>query len=77
MIALENAVFTALPTVGTLAASAFFAGAGAHDTNDRVIYNPASGALTYDSNGSASGGAVLFAKLGAGLTLAAADFLVI
>lgn len=77
VIALENAVFTALPTVGTLAASAFFAGAAAHDANDRVIYTPGSGALTYDANGSAAGGAVQFAKLAAGLTISAADFLVI
>jgi serralysin len=77
VISLENAVFTALSAVGRLAASAFFAGAAAHDADDRVVYNSASGALTYDSNGSASGGAVQFAKLAAGLTLSAADFLVI
>ena len=76
MIVLENAVFTALAAVGTLAASAFFAGAAAHDADDRVIYNPGNGALIYDANGSASGGAVQFAKLAAGLTVDAADFLV-
>jgi serralysin len=35
------------------------------------------GALIYDSNGSASGGAAQFAKLGTGLALTSADFFVI
>ena len=72
LIVLENAVFTTLSAVGTLAASAFFAGDAAHDADDRVIYSPGSGALTYDSNGSAAGGAVQFAKLAVGLTITAA-----
>ena len=75
VIVLENAVFTALAALGTLAASAFFAGAAAHDADDRVIYNPGNGALIYDANGSASGGAVQ-CQTRRGADQSAADFLV-
>ena len=76
-IRLENAIFTAVGVPGTLAAAAFHTGAAAHDPNDRIIYNSATGALIYDSNGNAAGGAVQFAKLTAGLALTNADFVVI
>ena len=75
-IALENAVFTGL-AVGTLAASAFHTGAAAHDANDRIVYNKATGALIFDSNGIAAGGAVQFAKLSPNLTLTNADFVIV
>ncbi len=77
-IKLENDVFTALQTVATtLTASAFFKGAAAHDINDRIIYNAATGALIYDSNGNLAGGAVQFATLANKLALTNADFVVI
>ena len=75
-VRLENAVFTALAT-GTLAGSAFYIGTAAHDASDRIIYNKTTGALTYDSDGNAAGGAVQFATLGAGLALTNADFVVV
>jgi hypothetical protein len=77
VVVLENAIFTALPDVGLLAAKAFFTGAAAHDGDDRIIYNAGTGVLTYDANGSESGGAVHFARLVPGLTLNAADFLIV
>ncbi|MEJ1119227.1 calcium-binding protein [Phyllobacterium sp. CCNWLW109] len=73
----ENAIFTALGTTGTLAAAAFHIGAAAADASDRIVYNSTTGALTYDSNGSAAGGATQFATLGTGLALTSSDFLVI
>jgi Ca2+-binding RTX toxin-like protein len=76
-IHLENAVFTALKATGTLAAAAFHIGAAGHDASDRIIYNPKTGALIYDSNGSAAGGAIQFATLGHGLHLTNADFVVV
>jgi VCBS repeat-containing protein len=77
-IRLENAIFTALEAaVGTLSAAAFHIGAAAHDASDRIIYNATTGALIYDSNGSAAGGAVQFATLAHGLHLTNTDFVVV
>jgi VCBS repeat-containing protein len=74
---LENAVFAALGTPGTLTADAFHVGTAAADASDRIIYNPTTGALTYDSNGNAAGGAVQFANIGTGHALTNADFTVV
>jgi len=74
-IRLDDSVFTAL-TTGKLASGAFFIGSAAHDIDDRIIYDSASGALYYDSNGSAADGSVKFAQLSAGLALTNADFYV-
>jgi serralysin len=76
-IRLENEIFTALGATGTLAAAAFHIGAAAADASDHVIYNSVTGALIYDSNGSAAGGAVQFATIGTGLALTNADFAVV
>ena len=51
--------------------------AAAHDADDRIVYNAATGALIYDSNGLATGGAVQFATLAKNLALTNADFVVI
>ncbi|MGH6769937.1 MAG: PQQ-dependent sugar dehydrogenase [Xanthobacteraceae bacterium] len=75
-IQLENAVFRGL-VAGTLASSAFFRGAAAHDTDDRVIYNSANGALLFDADGSGAGAAIQFAVLTRGLALTNADFMVV
>ena len=74
-IHLENAVFTGLPT-GALAADAFHIGAAAADAEDRIVYNKTTGALIFDANGNALGGATQFAKLTAGLAMTNADFFV-
>lgn len=80
-IRLDNAVFTGLgATTGALAATAFWANTTgiAHDTSDRIIYNTATGVLTYDSNGSTAGGTIVqFARLTLPVTVDATDFLVI
>jgi Ca2+-binding RTX toxin-like protein len=75
-IRLENSIFTTL-AAGNLAAGAFRIGTAAADADDRIVYNSANGQLIYDSNGSAAGGATLFAILDPGLTLTAADFFVV
>lgn len=61
---------------GVLSAGQFYVGSGAHDADDRIIYNPANGYLVYDSNGNVAGGVHHFATLAAGLTLTNTDFLV-
>ena len=73
---LENAIFTGL-AAGTLNADAFHIGTAAADAEDRIVYNKTTGALYFDSNGSAAGGMVQFAKVTAGLALANADFVVV
>jgi hypothetical protein len=73
MILLAKEVFSAL-VQGGLPASAFFEGPAAHNADDRIIYNPSNGALSYDSNGSAPGGSSVIAILQTGLTLHAGNF---
>ena len=74
-IRLEDSIFTTLST-GILAVAAFFIGASAHDADDRIIYNSATGALIYDSNGNVAGGDTQFAQLTTGLALTNSDFFV-
>jgi Ca2+-binding RTX toxin-like protein len=76
---LENAVFTKLGGGAAHALNpAFFrAGAAALDANDFIVYNKATGVLSYDSNGSGAGGAIQLAALTNKPTLTSGDFLVI
>jgi Ca2+-binding RTX toxin-like protein len=75
-ILLENAVFTKLSSVGRLSADAFVLGA-AKTAGHRILYDPNSGALSYDSNGSLAGAATVFASLPKGLELSSSSFVVI
>jgi Ca2+-binding RTX toxin-like protein len=78
-IRLAHADFSAL-AAGALRAVAFYAnptGSAAHDTDDRIVYDRASGSLYYDANGSKSGGATQFATLSAHLSLTAGDFFIV
>jgi hypothetical protein len=74
---LSKTFFPALSGLGTLTSAEFHKGTGAHDLDDRIIYNKATGALLYDSNGSVGGGEVQFAKLDKHLNLHHSDFIVI
>ena len=76
-IQLENAVFKSLTTTGTLAPSQFRIGAQALDANDFVIYNNATGAISYDADGNGAGAASQIATVGIALTMTNADFAVI
>jgi Ca2+-binding RTX toxin-like protein len=75
-ILLDQSIFSAIASTGTLDASAFRAGTAAQDADDRVIYDSASGRIYYDADGSGAGAQVLFAQVTAGLALTNADFLV-
>ena len=68
--------FPGLGGHGVLAPELFFAGAAAHDADDRIIYDPVTGALFYDPDGSGGAAQVQFAKLTAGLPLTHADIVV-
>jgi Ca2+-binding RTX toxin-like protein len=76
-IALDDATFTAIGAPGALNPNAFFAGAAAHDADDRIIYDSATGQLFYDADGNGAGAQVLFATLTGAPIVAASDFLVI
>jgi Ca2+-binding RTX toxin-like protein len=75
-VALDNTIFTTL-SEGVLPAGAFVNGSAAGDSDDRIIYDPTTGALYYDADGNGAGAAIQFATLSTGLTLAATDFVVI
>jgi serralysin len=75
---LENSgVFTKLTALGTLNPAFFRAGAAALDANDFIVYNQATGVLSYDFNGNVAGGAIAFAVLANHAVLAYNDFVVI
>jgi Ca2+-binding RTX toxin-like protein len=76
-ILLSHSVFTAAGGLGTLAAGAFHIGVSAADAGDRLVYNSATGALIYDSNGNAAGGATHFATLATGLALTHSNFTIV
>jgi serralysin len=76
-IKLENAIFAGIGGNGVLAAVRFHTGAHAHDADDRIIYNPGTGALLYDSNGSGAGHETQFATLAKHLAPTHSDFIVI
>ena len=76
-IALARNVFTGFAATGVITSGQYYAGAAAHDADDRLIYNAANGYLTYDSNGNAAGGASIIAVLSTGLTLSRFDFLIV
>jgi Ca2+-binding RTX toxin-like protein len=76
-ILLNQSIFKAAGAPGTLAANALFIGTGAHDADDRIIYNSGTGALIYDSNGNIAGGATQFAVLPVTLALTGANFVIV
>jgi len=76
-IQLENAIFTKLTTTGTLAAAQFRIGAQAADSNDFIVYNNITGALSYDANGNGVGAMVTIAMIGVGLNMTNAEIVVI
>jgi Ca2+-binding RTX toxin-like protein len=75
-ILLDHGVFNALG-MGVLDPAAFVVGTAAQSPEDRIVYDPASGAVWYDADGNGSGAAVQFASLPAQAALVAGDFAVI
>ncbi|MGO4706313.1 FG-GAP-like repeat-containing protein [Microvirga sp. 2MCAF38] len=76
-IYLENAIFTKVGSNGTLKSGYFWAGTKAHDSSDRIIYDPRSGALYYDPDGTGRTAQTKFAQLAKGLLMTYKDFLII
>jgi serralysin len=73
-IELENSIFTKL-AAGALNPASFQVGAAAA-ANDYVLYNSATGALSYDADGKGAGAAVQFALLIGAPVLTSLDFVV-
>ena len=76
-IKLDIQIFTNLTALGTLDPTQFTIGTNALDPNDYIVYNPSTGTVTYDSDGSGAGQGVQIAQLGVNLLLTNADFVVI
>lgn len=74
-IALDDSVFAGLAP-GALDPAAFAVGAAA-DADDRIVYDPATGALSFDADGAGGAAAIVFATVQPGLDLSAASFIVI
>lgn len=73
---LDDAIFAAL-TAGQGLGSAFVIGSAATAGGHRIIYNSVNGGLYYDADGVGGVDATLFARIGAGQAMTAAEFLVI
>ncbi|MBB3020536.1 Ca2+-binding RTX toxin-like protein [Microvirga lupini] len=61
---------------GTLASSNFCIGKSAKDADDHLVYDKATGALSYDADGNGAGAAIQFAQLKAGTALSADCFII-
>jgi Ca2+-binding RTX toxin-like protein len=70
---LDDAVFAGIGAVGRIASANFRLAAAAGDASDRVIYNSATGQLSFDADGNGAGAAVLFATVTAGATISFDD----
>lgn len=76
-IHLSKAAFAALGAVGALSAAEFQIGTAATTAAARLVYDDATGVLSYDADGSGTGAAVVVATLAGQPDLAAADFAII
>lgn len=76
-IDLAHAVFSAAGKSGALGSSAFWIGAKAHDSSDRIIYDAATGALYYDSDGNGGASQIQFAQAAKALKMSAGDFMLV
>lgn len=76
-IRLVGAAFPTLATAGTLPASAFGLGTVAATAAVRILYDPATGFMRYDADGTGPTGAVRFGRLLNVPTVTNADFVVV
>src|SRR3954466_1823303 len=74
-IQLDAAAFTQIGAAGRMAAgdARFFSGTAAHDADDRIIYNSATGQIYYDADGNGAGAAQLIASISNHSALTATD----
>ncbi len=79
IVVLDNDAFPSLGVAGYLPSYMFkvVGTGGVVDSNDRLVYNSTTGVLTYDFNGSASGGRIVLADFAGNPALTASDFYII
>jgi len=72
---LDASAFTAIGASGRFASGdvRFWAGTAAHDADDRIVYNSATGQLWYDADGNGAGAAQLIATLSTRPSVIASD----
>jgi Ca2+-binding RTX toxin-like protein len=58
----------------TIQADEFHLGATAHDASDRILYDPATGKVSYDADGAGGSQAIVFAMIGKNLKLTYESF---
>ena len=75
-IELGSSAFHGLNASGALQAN-MFSGNGTENSHTRIVYDPTTGHLSYDSNGSGAGHLVQFATLAENLTLHNTDFMIL
>jgi Ca2+-binding RTX toxin-like protein len=76
-IQLDDDIFHEVGDIGFLWGRAFHWGEEAHDRSDRIIYDPGTGALSYDPDGTGAEAQVRFALVKEGTYLVAHDFQII
>jgi Ca2+-binding RTX toxin-like protein len=76
-ILLDQDIFSSSLGLGNISAGELVIGPAALDANDRIIYDSATGALSYDSDGVGATAAIQFATLSTGLGLTYLDFVVV
>lgn len=76
-ILLHHNTFTRLTALGALNVAYFIKGAAAADSNDYVVYNPATGGLFYDADGNGGGTPIQIALMGTNLALTSQNFTVV
>jgi hypothetical protein len=73
---LDDRIFTAAGPNGVISTAAFWRGSGAHDSTDRIIYDPQTGHVTYDADGTGPLAAQAVANLSPGLNVQTSDFVI-
>lgn len=76
-IQLSKAVYTALGGVGALSADEFVAGIAAATAEHRIIYDSATGKLSYDADGNGAGAAILIGAFTNTPALGVAEFTIV
>jgi Ca2+-binding RTX toxin-like protein len=75
-IRLDHHIFTEAGVTGVLSTAAFWRGGAAHDGTDRIIYDPQTGHVMYDPDGTGPLAAHAVADLSPWLNIQASDFVI-